>query len=111
MSLLVEYTVMHGKAAAQIDALKTFVEGLKRLGDTGFDYTAFETDDPTRFIALFEFDNEAAKQRFLDSSAFADYRTGSGDRFAKPPHTTPIRLVASTRRDGAHRNEGDRSHV
>ena len=97
MSLLVEYTVLDGKAAAQIEALETFVEGLKQLGDTGFDYTAFETDDPTRFIALLEFDDETAKQRFLDSAPFADYREGSRERFPAPPQTTPIRLVASTR--------------
>lgn len=97
MSLLVEYTVLDGKAAAQVEALETFVAGLKQLGDDSFNYTAFETDDPTRFIALLEFDDEAGKQRFLDSAAFADYRNGSRDRFPAPPQTTQIRLVASTR--------------
>ncbi|MEM7299598.1 MAG: antibiotic biosynthesis monooxygenase [Pseudomonadota bacterium] len=97
MSLLVEYSVNDGMAQAQIDALKVFVEGLKAIGDEGFDYTAFETDDPTKFIAVLEFDDDAAKQRFLDSSAFAEYRDGSEDRFPGPPSTTTIRLVASTR--------------
>lgn len=97
MSLLVEYTVNEGKAEAQIEALNTFVAGLKAIGDEGYDYTAFETDDPTRFIAVFEFDNDAAKQRFLDSAPFAEYRESSKDRFPGPPSTTDIRLVASTR--------------
>jgi hypothetical protein len=97
MSLLVEYTVLEGKAAAQIEALETLVSGLKQLGDKSFNYTSFETDDPTRFIALLEFDDEAGKQRFLDSAPFAAYRNSSRERFPAPPQTTQIRLVASTR--------------
>lgn len=97
MSLLVEYTVHEGKAKSQIEALRTFVDGLKALQDSGFDYTAFETDDPTKFIAVLEFDDDAAKQRFLDSAPFNAYRDGSKDRFPGPPSTTEIRLVASTR--------------
>jgi len=97
MSLLVEYTLLEGKAAEQVEALTKFTEGLKALGDGGFDYTAYETDDPTKFIAVLDFDDDEAKQRFLDSSAFADYRDGSKGRFTGPPNTTQIRLVASTR--------------
>ena len=97
MSLLVEYTVNEGKAQAQLEALKTFVDGLKAIGDEGYDYTAFATDDPTRFIAILEFDDEQAKQRFIDSAPFAEYREGAKDRFPHPPVTTAIGLVASTR--------------
>ena len=73
------------------------VAGLKSIADGGYDYTAFETDDPTRFIAVFEFNDDAAKQRFLDSAPFADYREGAKTRFTKPPATTTIMRVASTR--------------
>ena len=97
MSLLVEYTVKEGKASAQIDALRTFVADLRDIGDEGYNYTAFETDDPTKFIAVLEFDNDAGKQRFLESEPFTQYREGSQDRFPNPPSTTTIRLVASTR--------------
>lgn len=97
MSLLVEYTLMEGKAEAQIDALKTFIGGLKSLNDDGFNYTAFETDDPTKFIALLEFDNDDAKQRFLDSAPFAQYRDGAKERFTGPPSTTSLKLVDTTR--------------
>ena len=97
MSLLVEYTVLDGKAAAQIEALQSLVAGLNEFGEAGFNYTAFETDDPTRFIALLEFDDDAGKQRFLDSAPFALYRDGARARFPHPPKATPIRLVASTR--------------
>ena len=97
MSLLVEYDVKEGKATEQVDALQAFVSALQAIADGGYHYTAFETDDPTRFIALFEFDDDAAKQRFLVSTAFADYRDGAKGRFASPPNTTPLRLVASTR--------------
>ena len=97
MSLLVEYTVNEGKADAQIDALKNFVAGLKAIGDEGYDYTAYETDDPTKFVAVLDFSDDSAKQRFLDSAPFIEYRDGSKDRFPGPPSTTTIKLVASTR--------------
>ncbi|NKB53969.1 MAG: hypothetical protein GKR97_17435 [Rhizobiaceae bacterium] len=97
MSLLVEYSVNEGMADAQVDALKQFVDGLRAIADDGYNYTAFETDDPTRFIALLEFNDDAGKKRFLDSAPFNDYREGSKDRFPNPPGTTTIRLVASTR--------------
>ncbi len=98
MSLLVEYSLMEGKAEAQIEALKTFIGGLKSMGDAGFNYTAFETDDPTKFIALLEFDGDEAKQRFLDSAPFAEYRDGAKKRFTGPPSTTSLKLVDTTRR-------------
>jgi hypothetical protein len=97
MSLLVEESVVEGMADEQKDALNKFVSGLKDIGDEGYSYTAFETDDPTRFIAVLEFNDEAGKKRFLDSTPFNDYREGSKGRFTKPPATTSIRLVASTR--------------
>ena len=96
MGLLVEYTVKQGRAAEQIEALSEFVADLKAIADGGYSYTAYETDDPTRFIAVFEFTDEAAKQRFLQSSPFVDYRDGATDRFEGPPSTTVIRRVAST---------------
>lgn len=97
MSLLVEYSVAEGKAEEQIDALKEFISGLRDIGDEGYSYTAFETDDPTKFIAVLEFQDEGGKQRFLDSVTFANYREGAVDRFQKPPSTTSIRLIASTK--------------
>ena len=96
MGLLVEYSIQEGKAQAQADALVEFVAGLNAMGYSGFSYTAFETDDPTKFIAVFEFDDDAAKQRFLESAPFAVYRDGAKERFTAPPNTTTIRRVAST---------------
>ncbi|NNF76439.1 MAG: hypothetical protein HKN05_00285 [Rhizobiales bacterium] len=98
MSLLVEYTLKDGKADEQTEALRTFVAGLKALNDEGFQYSAFETDDPTRFIGVLEFADDEAKQRFLASAPFADYRNNASDRFSAPPNATQIRLVASTRK-------------
>ncbi|NNE21318.1 MAG: hypothetical protein HKN11_01780 [Rhizobiales bacterium] len=96
MGLLVEYSLKEGQAEAQVEALNTFVAGLNSTGDQGYSYTAYETNDPTKFIAVLEFDDAAAKQRFLDSAAFAEYRDGAGARFVGPPQTTVIRRVAST---------------
>ena len=97
MSLLVEYSIVAGKADEQSAALKSFVAALKQMGDRGFNYSSFATDDPTIFIALLEFDDDAAKQRFLESEAFANYRDGTKGRFTNPPATTPIKPVASTK--------------
>ena len=97
MSLLVEYSLLEGNSAAQVEALNLLVSELKVLGDQGFDYTAYESDDPTKFFAVLEFDSDEAKQRFLDSDAFAKYRDGSKERFTGPPGTKQIQLVATTR--------------
>ena len=97
MSLLVEYTLKEGRAEEQAEALRAFVAGLNALGDQGFHYSAFETDDPTRFIGLLEFDDDEAKQNFLKSAPFAEYRENAQDRFSAAPNATQIRLVASTK--------------
>ena len=96
MSLLVEYHLKDNQSDAQIEALKTFTEGLKSEGCDGFSYTAYATEDPTRFIAVFDFEDDAGKSRFLNSNAFAAYRDGATARFTGPPSTTPLTKVAST---------------
>ena len=96
MSLLVEYTVLEGKAEAQVEALNTLVDGLKASGARGFSYTAYESDDPTKFYAVLDFDDDEGKQQFLESDAFAAYRDSAKERFPGPPNATPIRKVAST---------------
>ena len=97
MGLLVEYSIKEGQAEAQTDALHDLVAGLRAEGCEGFSYTGYATEDATRFIGVFEFDDEAGKQRFLDSRAFAAYRDGAQGRFTAPPKTTAICFVASTR--------------
>ena len=96
MGLLVEYALQEGKTEAQHGALATFVDGLKAEGCDGFSYTAYATDDPLKFIAVLEFVDEDAKQRFLSTDAFAHYRDTAKDRFTGPPSTTAINRVAST---------------
>ena len=97
MGLLVEYSIEDGKSDAQTEALLKFVDGLKQIGDGGYNYTCFETDDPKRFIGLLEFDDEEAKQRFLASAPFIEYRDSASERFSAPPQPTPVRKIASTR--------------
>ena len=97
MGLLVEYSIQEGKADAQTEALLKFVEGLTQIGDDSYSYTCFATDDPKRFIGLLEFDDDDAKQRFLASAPFQDYRDSAPERFSAPPQATPIRRIASTR--------------
>ncbi len=98
MGLLVEYSIQEGKKDMQTDALNTFIAGLKEIGDNGYSYTAFETDDPTRFVAVLEFDDEDAKQRFLQSSPFQHYKDTAPERFSNPPVATPIRLIGGSAR-------------
>jgi len=97
MGLLVEYTIAEGKAEEQIAEMEKFIAGLREMADPGFTYTGYRTDDPTRFIGVFEFDDDAAKMRFLESAPFTAYRDGSKGRFTGPPATTKIERIASTR--------------
>lgn len=97
MGLLVEYSIQDGKGDAQTEALLKFVDGLREIGDGGYHYTCFETDDPTRFIGLLEFDDEEAKQRFLVSAPFQEYRETASERFSAPPQATPVKRIGSTR--------------
>ena len=96
MGLLVEYKVQDGKQSEHMEAMKVFIAGLREMGDQGFTYTGYTADEGARFIAVFEFEDDAAKQRFLDSAPFAEYRESSVPRFTGPPDTTPITRIASS---------------
>jgi len=93
---LVEYAIKDGKAAAQAEALEALIDNLRAEGTEGFKYTAYATDDPTRFIGILEFEDESAKQLFLATEAFATYRAGADERFTAPPSPTPITWIGST---------------
>ena len=98
MSLLVRYTLKSAEDHdAQIAAMEALVAGLTAEGITGVDYSCFETDEPTAFIGLLEFDDDTGKNAFLNSAAFAAYREKVGPTFANPPQTTEIAAIASTR--------------
>lgn len=98
MSLLVHYTLKsaddHG---AQIAAMNALVDGLKAAGIDGLAYSCFSTDDPVCFVGVLEFPDNAVKQAFLESAAFATYKQTVGPLFANPPQTTSIEAIASTR--------------
>ena len=98
MSLLVRYTLKSAEDhAAQTAAMQDLVAGLRREGIQGLNYSCFSTDVPTEFVGVLEFPDDAVKQGFLDSQAFATYRETVGPTFTNPPQTTPIRAIASTR--------------
>lgn len=101
MSLLVQYTLASAEDHAnQVAAMNALVAGLNAEGAAGTDgmqYSCFSTEDPTRFVGLFEFDSDAGKQAFLQSAAFATYRETVGPTFANPPETTALTAIASTR--------------
>ena len=98
MSLLVHYTLKSADDhSAQTDAMKTLVAGLKSEGIAGLTYSCFATDEPTRFVGVLEFPDDATRQAFLASPAFATYRETVGPTFANPPQTTEITDIASTR--------------
>ena len=97
MSLLVRYTLQSADDHAhQSAAMEALVAGLSADG-VPVHYSCFITDDPTRFIGLLEFDDDAGKQAFLNSAALADYKATVGPTFANPPETTEIGTIASTR--------------
>lgn len=98
MSLLVRYTLKStDDHEAQQAAMSELVEGLRQEAIEGLEYSCYATDDPLRFIGVLEFPDDATKQRFLDSTAFATYREKVGPTFANPPETTAISPIASTR--------------
>jgi hypothetical protein len=98
MSLLVRYTLASADSHAnQTKAMEALVAGLKSEGIAGLDYSCFSTDEPTEFIGVLEFVDDAAKQGFLNSAAFADYKGKVGPTFANPPQTSDISAIASTR--------------
>ena len=98
MSLLVRYTLNDADGhAAQTSSMKDLVSGLVSEGVTGVSYSCFSTDNPVEFIGILEFDDDAGKDAFLQSAAFAAYREKVGPTFANPPQTTEIAAIASTR--------------
>lgn len=98
MSLLVHYTLKSAEDHdAQTAAMEALVTGLKSEGAVGVHYSCFKTDSPTAFVGLLEFQDDAGKQAFLNSQAFAAYREKVGPTFANPPETTEISAIASTR--------------
>ncbi|MGI9393212.1 MAG: putative quinol monooxygenase [Boseongicola sp.] len=98
MSLLVRYTLASSDSHAhQTDAMATLVAGLKAEGIDGLNYSCFSTENPTEFVGILEFVDDAAKQGFLNSDAFADYKGKVGPTFANPPQTSDITAIATTR--------------
>ena len=97
MSLLVRYTLKSADDHAhQSAAMEALVAGLSADG-VPVHYSCFTTGNATRFIGLLEFDDDAGKQAFLSSAAFAAYKKAVGPTFANPPETTEIGAIASTR--------------
>ena len=98
MSLLVHYTLKSADDHnAQTAAMEALVAGLKAEGVSGVHYSCFKTDDPTAFVGLLEFEDDARKDAFLTSTAFAAYREQVGPTFANPPETTEVAAIATTR--------------
>ena len=98
MSLLVHYTLeSEDHHEAQTIAMISLVDGLKSEDITGLHYSCFSTDDPLRFVGVLEFPDDATRQAFLASAAFATYREAVGPTFANPPQTMEISAIASTR--------------
>ena len=98
MSLLVHYTLKSpDDHDHQIRAMEALVAGLISEGVAGVHYSCFTTDDPNAFVGLLEFGDDAGKQAFLGSAAFATYREAVGPTFANPPQTSVIAAIASTR--------------
>lgn len=98
MSFLVRYTLASADSHShQTDAMQALVAGLKTEGIEGLHYSCFSTEDPTEFIGVLEFVDDTAKQGFLNSDAFAEYKGKVGPTFANPPQTSDITTIATTR--------------
>lgn len=97
MSLLVRYTLKSAAdQEAQAAAMTALVAALKSEG-VPVDYSCFATDDPTAFLGLLEFADDAGFQAFQASAAFAAYRKTVTPILTGPPTTTKIAHIAATR--------------
>ncbi len=98
MSLLVHYTL---KSADDHTALSTAMEalvaGLKSEAIDGLAYQCFATDDPTKFLGVLQFADEAGFKAFQASAAFATYRETVTPILAGPPSTEKLQPIADTR--------------
>jgi hypothetical protein len=98
MSLLVRYTLTDAASHdGQISAMEAFVADLNTAAIPGLNYSCFATDSPVEFVGVLEFADDAAKEAFMGSAAFATYKERVGPSFANPPQTTDITAIASTR--------------
>ncbi len=98
MSLLVRYTLKSADDHDnQISAMVDLVNDLIAEGVAGVHYSCFSTGEATEFVGLMEFDEDAGKQAFLSSAAFAAYKEKVGPTFANPPQTTVVTALASTK--------------
>jgi quinol monooxygenase YgiN len=98
MSLIVHYTLSSPAGHdAQVAAMRELVAGFRAEGVKGVHYSAYATEAPERFVGILDFADEAGRQAFLASAAFAAYRARVGPTFANPPQTTTVTAIASTR--------------
>ena len=98
MSLLVHYTLKSADDhAALTTAMEALVAGLKAEAIPGLSYQCFTTDEPTKFLGVLQFADEAGFKAFQASTAFATYRETVGPILAAPPSTEKLGPVADTR--------------
>lgn len=96
MSLLVRYSLKSADDHDhQREAMAELVAGLAAQ-NVPVRYSCFATEDPTRFLGLLEFTDEADFQAFQASAAFEVYKARVGPTFANPPQTTRISVIATT---------------
>jgi len=98
MSLLVRYSLKDpADHNNQIAAMQALVKDLKAEAIAGLHYSCFETDQPTEFVGVLEFPDDATFKAFQASKAFAAYRDRVGPTFSNPPKTSSLTAIASTR--------------
>jgi len=98
MSLLVRYTLTDTASHdAQITAMEKLVADLNAENISGLNYSCFSTDEPTEFIGVLEFADDATFKAFQASDAFETYKATVGPTFANPPRTQKISAIESTR--------------
>jgi len=98
MSFLVSYTLKDASDYDhQVASMAALVAELRAAGIAGLEYSCFSTDEKTEFIGVLEFADDNAKQGFLESAAFEDYKAKVGPTFANPPQTQNIYSISSTK--------------
>ena len=93
---LIQYSVKPELVAEQEEAIKTFIEAIKGVGDPDASYTSLKAEDGVSFTHVARFRTEEALKRFQSQPHFETFSKGLRPRCTEGPNATKLTLVATT---------------
>jgi quinol monooxygenase YgiN len=93
----IRYQVKEDQIDANKEAVSDFIEKVKASGDSTYRYECFQSKkEPSHFVHVAFFDDEAAKDRFFAPDYFKEFSEGLKSRCAEGPNATFYELVATS---------------